>query len=322
MVAPSHLKSLQALELAVRTGSFKAAADALAITPAAVGQRVKALEDYLGMELLVRGRSGILPSPELIGALPHLSRAFHELDNVARELELQRGHELQIAALSDFVELWLKPRLPRFRAAHPNILFCINGEGEAPIRLGQVDCQIGYGPLPADGSAELLFRDFVLPISSPLNCERTGAIEESSRLEGFPLLHLDFYKDDPGGLSWPSWIAGQGIRRTSPDRGIRFQRITAALDAVLANAGVTMCGLALIGDMVEDGRVSLPYPVTTGMWSRFGFTARFRTDWGSRVHVSRFRSWLLEESRLTSEWLARISKAGRAGPPDQPVVRA
>jgi hypothetical protein len=49
MGPPSHLKSLQALELAVRTGSFAAAADILAITPAAVGQRVKALEDYLGM---------------------------------------------------------------------------------------------------------------------------------------------------------------------------------------------------------------------------------------------------------------------------------
>ena len=36
MVAPTHLKSLQALDLAVRKGSLKAAADTLAITPAAV----------------------------------------------------------------------------------------------------------------------------------------------------------------------------------------------------------------------------------------------------------------------------------------------
>ena len=56
MVAPSHLKSLQALELSVRHASFTLAADELGITPAAVGQRVKVLEDYLGIELLVRGR--------------------------------------------------------------------------------------------------------------------------------------------------------------------------------------------------------------------------------------------------------------------------
>src|SRR5689334_20849627 len=109
MVAPTYLRSLQALELAVREGSFTGASSALGITAAAVGQRVKALEDYLGVELLVRGRSGIRPAPGLISALPHLRKAFEELDAAAQELELQRGHELHIAAASDFVELWLKP---------------------------------------------------------------------------------------------------------------------------------------------------------------------------------------------------------------------
>ena len=47
MSGMSYLKSLQAVDLALRTGSLAAAADALAITPAAVGQRIKALEDYL-----------------------------------------------------------------------------------------------------------------------------------------------------------------------------------------------------------------------------------------------------------------------------------
>ena len=61
----SHLKSLQALEIAVRLGSLKHAANVLAITPAAVGQRVKALEDYLGIDLLERGRSGLRPTPQL-----------------------------------------------------------------------------------------------------------------------------------------------------------------------------------------------------------------------------------------------------------------
>ena len=59
MVAPTHLRSLQALELAVRRGSFVAAAEGLGITPAAVGQRVKALEDYLGVELLSRRGSPV-----------------------------------------------------------------------------------------------------------------------------------------------------------------------------------------------------------------------------------------------------------------------
>ena len=57
-MALQYLRSLQALDLVLQTGSLKAAAETLMITPAAVGQRIKALEDYLGIELVMRGRSG------------------------------------------------------------------------------------------------------------------------------------------------------------------------------------------------------------------------------------------------------------------------
>lgn len=304
MPPPTHLKSLQALELAVRRRSFQDAAVELGITPAAVGQRVKTLEDYLGVELLIRGRSGVRPAPGLSAALPHLANAFRELDSVARELDLQRGHELHLAVASDFDELWLKPRLPRFRAAHPNLLLCVNGEGDAPIRLGKVDCEISFGPAPDDENSELLFHDYVLPIASPANTARTADPDSSVRLEGFPLLHVDFYKNDPARLSWPDWIAANGIERTAPNRGMRFQRITAAVDAMLVNAGIGLCGVALLAGLLDEGRLTLPYRSSTGRWSKHGFIARFRSDWRAKSHVAKFRSWLLDESRATSEWLA------------------
>jgi len=307
MVAPNYLRSLQALELAVRHGSFTAAAEAVGITPAAVGQRVKALEDYLGVELLLRGRSGIQPASGLTSALPHLQQGFQALEAAARELELQRGHELHIAAASDFVELWLAPRLGRFRAQHPNIRFCINGEGDAPMRLGRVDCEINYGPPRDDALNDLLFRDYVLPIGSPINVERTGKVGFHDRLEGFPLVHLDFYKDDPAGLSWPDWVAANGVARSAPERGMRFRRITAALDAVDANAGLTLCGLAMLAERLEDGAVQLPFGMGAGSWSEHGFVARFRHDVASRRHIQRFREWLAEESRATAAWLERAT---------------
>src|SRR5580704_18455538 len=121
MMVVSHLRSFQALELALRTGSLKGAADLLGITPAAVGQRIKALEDYLGVDLVVRGRSGLRPTAELSGAVEHLRAAFEELETVAALLNLQRGDEIHIAATSDFVDLWLRPRLDSFREQHPQV---------------------------------------------------------------------------------------------------------------------------------------------------------------------------------------------------------
>jgi LysR family glycine cleavage system transcriptional activator len=308
-VALSHLKSLQALELALRLGSLQAAGRALWITPAAAGQRIKALEDYLGVELVVRGRSGLRPTSELAGALEHLRAAFHELDTVATMLNLQRGDEIHIAATSDFADLWLKPRMRSFKAEHPHVLFCINGEGDAPLRIGQADCEISFSPLRGNASDDLLFRDFVLPISTPENTRRISKVALRDRLEGFPLLHLDFYKDDPGAPNWAAWIKTQRLKRTEPNRGIRFQRIKLALDAVRANAGPTICGLALLGPYIDDGTLSLPFPVSTGRWTDHAFQARFRTDALLRPQVKRFREWLGEQATATRDWLSQHAQS-------------
>ncbi len=300
MAAPFHLRSLQALEMAVRAGSFVGAADALGITSAAVGQRVKALEDYLGVELLVRGRSGITPTPELTAALPDLVQAFAALERAMAALDLQREQAIHIAAPSDVAQLWLLPRLADFRAAHPNIRFCINGEGDAPLRLGRADVEIGFGDA-AEG-VDVLFHDLVVPLASPLNVERLAAADAARRLEGFPILHLDLYRNDPAGISWPAWLAANGVTRTAPERGMRFQRAVAALDAVAANAGHVLCGLALAAPALVAGTVALAWPISTGRRCNHAVTARYRADAGA--HVDRFRAWLREQGAETAAWLA------------------
>jgi LysR family transcriptional regulator, glycine cleavage system transcriptional activator len=308
MHPPSHLRSLQALELALRTGSLKAAAAQLAITPAAVGQRVKALEDYLGVDLVVRGRSGLQPSPELTGALPHLQAAFRELAQAADQLELQRGQVICIAAATDIVDLWLAPRLPAFLARHPNIKLEINGEGELPRRLNAPDCEVFFGPtdsahVPDNGGGELLFHDHVLPVTSPENERRVAALGGSARLDGFPLLHVDFYREDPEAPRWPQWLASQGLARSAPERGIRFQRIKPAVDAVVANAGFAMCGIALLRESIDTGQLALPFPLRSGRRTSHAFQVRFRAEALQRPQSRRFRQWLLDEGAGTRRWL-------------------
>lgn len=176
------------------------------------------------------------------------------------------------------------------------------------MRLGRADCEIGFGPLPApaDNMTDLLLRDFVLPVGSPRNVARIAALPAAHRLEGFPLLHLDFYRDDPAGLSWPDWIARNGIARTAPDRGMRFQRLTAALAAVEADAGLVLAGIGLILDQIDSGRIELPYPSESGTWSGHAFIARYRPDTGGRRPIAMFRAWLAKECGETRERLAAM----------------
>jgi LysR family glycine cleavage system transcriptional activator len=58
MKAPNHLNALRALEAAARHLSYVVAGDELGVTPAAVGQVVRGLEETLGVELFHRSRSG------------------------------------------------------------------------------------------------------------------------------------------------------------------------------------------------------------------------------------------------------------------------
>jgi len=308
MDGPTHLRSLQALELALRTGSLKGAAERLAITPAAAGQRVKALEDYLGIGLLVRSRTGLQATPALAAALPHLEAAFRELRSVTELLDLQRGQEFHIAATPDFADLWLAQRLPRFTDAHPNIRISVNGEGEAPLRVGRVDCEITFGPVKPshrdERKVDRLFRDFVLPISSPEMDARVSGHPVRSRLEGVALFHVDFYRDDPEAPRWPQWVASQRHRRTAPERGIRFKRIAQAIETVADGAGFAMCGIALARGHIEAGKLSLPFALRTGSWTSHSFQVRIRNDALLRPQVRRFRQWLLEEAMTTEKWLA------------------
>jgi LysR family glycine cleavage system transcriptional activator len=317
---PSHLKSLQALDLAVRTGSLKAAAAQLGITPAAVGQRIKALEEFLGLDLLVRGRSGIRPTREFAAAFAHVSAAFRELETATSILDFQRIHEIHIAADTDFAELWLKPRLPGFRAENPNILFCVNGVGDVPMRLGQADCEIWFGEPRGGVADDELFRDYLVPISSPGNTRRV--LETESRLEGFPLLHLECYRKDAGAIGWPEWISRHGYRKTAPERGIRFPHIVRALESVYADAGLLLCGLAMVEPLVKEGRLSAPFPLSQGAWTGCTYRVCFRETSLRRKQIIRFRSWLMEQSATTAESLRRMAgadrstaRASKSGPP-------
>ena len=307
MVAPSHLRSFQALELALRIGSLKGASEVLGITPAAVGQRIKTLEEFLGVELLVRGRFGLQPTSALAAALGPLTTAFRELGHAAELLDIQRGQEIRIGAVSDFAEIWLLPRMERFRRDHPNIVFSVNGEGDAPMRVAPVDCEITFAARAEGDRSDLLFRDYLVPIGSPENTQRIGTLPKRDRLEGFPLLHLDFYKEDPAALSWSEWIKKAGLRRSAPDRGIRFQRIAQLVEAVRVDAGLAICGLVLVESWLQDATLSLPFGVAHGRWTSHGFQARFRVEALSRAPVRRFREWLLEECAITRQRLAQTA---------------
>jgi LysR family glycine cleavage system transcriptional activator len=82
MRAPNHLNALRAFEAAARHLSYVVAGDELGVTPAAVGQLVRGLEQTLGVELFHRSRSGparLVLTDAARSAVPDLQAGFDRL---------------------------------------------------------------------------------------------------------------------------------------------------------------------------------------------------------------------------------------------------
>ncbi len=303
MSAVTHLKSLQALELAIRSGSLRGAAGQLGITAAAVGQRIRALEEYLGADLLLRGRSGLQPTPELEHALADLQTAFSALERVTETLDFQRVSEIQIVADPDWAELWLAPRLPAFRAAYPNVRFCINGAGEIPVKLGAPDVSVTYG----DGRGEPLFTDALLPVTSRDNLRRIAGKDPATQMEGMPLLHLKVQLESPDHPGWVEWLQKYGHRDYGQDRGVRYQHARLALEAVRQDVGFLVCGLSLLQGDLNEGLAVNSFPMSQHVAAPHPYRMRLRLDAEKRPQVMRFAAWLRGEAGETRRYIEKMT---------------
>lgn len=302
MAAVTHLKSLQALEMAIRERSLKAAAERLGITPAAVGQRIRSLESYLGTDLLVRGRSGLLATPELDRALRDLKDGFSALERAIEILDFQRMSEIHIVADPDWAELWLLPRLADFRAEFPRIRFCINGAGDVPLRLGSPDIRVILG----DESGELLFRDRFLPVTGTDNTRRIADWDLAMPMEGMPLLHLKSQHNKPNHPGWVEWFQVFGQRETGTDRGVRYQHTRIALEAVRKNVGFLVCGLSLVLGDLKNGSIVLPFPPEQHLAAPHPYRLKVRPDATKRPQIQRFIEWLRTTADATEREMLEI----------------
>ena len=82
-----QLTALRALEAAARHLSFARAAEELHVTPAAISQQVKQLEEYLGVSLFRRGRNMAL-SHAAANARQLLSEGFDQLERAVARLRV------------------------------------------------------------------------------------------------------------------------------------------------------------------------------------------------------------------------------------------
>ncbi len=167
------LNGLRVLDAAARHLSFTRAADELAVTPAAVGQQIRALEDTLGVVLFRRTTRGLELTPEGEAGLEALRAGFLQFEEAVRAMQAgQSSKTLTIAAPRDFSAKWLAPRLSLYAKTDPELRFVLLSSDEGlDFTQANLDLAIcfakdkgehegvalgngGYVTIGADGGAE------------------------------------------------------------------------------------------------------------------------------------------------------------------------
>ncbi len=284
---------LRAFEAAARHVSFTQAARELGVTPSAVSQQVRLLEQHLGCALFNR-----LPrSLELAEAgeayLPLVHDAFERLVASTAELFGDRGvKRLTIRVTAGFAVFWLIPRLTRFRARHPDMALRLTTSiwaGEPRDPAADLEIRHGAGGWPGM-RAERLSWDTVFPVCSPSLRNGPVPLVSPADLSRHTLLHAIGFRE-----GWGEWLARAGVAdRVDPAEGLEFDTSVMTIELALRGAGVALGRSCLVGELLAAGRLVAPFELAlpTDEAVYLISTAGRPAD----SAAERFRVWLLAEA--------------------------
>jgi LysR family glycine cleavage system transcriptional activator len=163
------LNGLRVLDAAARHLSFTRAADELAVTPAAVGQQIRALEDVLGVVLFRRTPKGLELTPEAEGGLDALRAGFLQFEEAVRAMQAQQSSKsLTIAAPRDFTAKWLAPRLAAYGRSDPELRFALVSADETlDFTEANLDLAIRYAKNGGEHESVRLAEGAIVMVEAP-----------------------------------------------------------------------------------------------------------------------------------------------------------
>ena len=208
------LNGLRVLDAAARHLSFTRAADELAVTPAAVGQQIRALEDTLGVVLFRRTTRGLELTPEAEAGLPALRDGFLQFEEAVRAMQAgQSSKSLTIAAPRDLTEKWLMPRLAEVAQADAELRFVLlAADDTGDFTEANLDLAIRWGEGPGDHEGEAIESEGLVTVARPGGGADTAiAWPGSPDAEGSALVRVG-----DAGLAIDAAAAGLG-RATVPE---------------------------------------------------------------------------------------------------------
>lgn len=297
MSTPVHLNALRAFEASARHQSFSAAAEELNVTPAAVGQLVRTLEDWLGTPLFHRAPSGrirLIPTEAAERALPDIRAGFDRLTlGLERLKEGSVNGVLTVTVSPAFAAKWLLPRIDSFHSAWPDTDVRLDTNLRPVDFVTQrVDIGVRYGNGTWPGLfAEKLMEEEVYPVCSPNLLSGSSRLTTLESLRSETLIH-DLSMDSHSGFpTWDTWLKKAGLADVATARGMKINNSAAVLQAAIDGQGVALARSVMARDDLAAGRLVRLYP-DIRFESDLAYYVVYRKECSSLPRLKAFRDWL------------------------------
>ena len=148
----ARLKQIESFVAVALKGSLTAAANAEGVAPAVIGRRIDALEERLGVKLLVRTTRRITLTHEGSAFLEDCQRLLSDIANAEASVSaggVKASGHLRITAPAGFGRRHVAPLVPAFLQQHPEVSLSLNlSDRVVDIVNESVDCAIRVGDLP------------------------------------------------------------------------------------------------------------------------------------------------------------------------------
>lgn len=280
------LNYIRVFECSARHLNFVHAAGELNITPGAVSQQVRLLEQELGIALFDRQPRGV----KLTTAGEHLFEAATQaLDSLKMAIATipKANASVRVSVSPTLAVRWLVPRLKSFYDLYPETEVSIDVSSSC-MKVSNVPCDVAivYAPNKKhDPQARLVFRDDALAVCSPRLANRLDA--NPALLKQCKLLCWSVQDN------WPTWFKVKGLPFEDDLLKVQFSHLMLAIAAAEVGDGIALTSSAFVESELQSGRLvavfgapvqmAHSYYVTIDAQARASAAARSFVDWIGEV---------------------------------------
>ncbi len=189
------LKTFESFVSVATRGSLTSAAKAEGVAPAIIGRRLDALEEQLGVKLLVRTTRRISLTHEGSAFLEDCQRLLADIANAEASVSaggVKASGHLRITAPAGFGRRHVAPLVPRFRELHPEVTISLNLSDRVVDLAGEgYDCAVRVGDLPDSSLVSVRLADNRrLCVATPRYLQQHGTPQHPNELSRFDCLTL------------------------------------------------------------------------------------------------------------------------------------